>query len=178
MFNENKAVAALAEIVALEYGVHPTVASQIRTAAALRNIGNQQIHQSIINKPCGLTESEFAIVKNHTLLGAEILSDIQGNLGEMARLIALYHHEHWDSKGYWGKHTCELPVYVSIVSVADTYSALICDRPYKNKAWTPEDALYYIKEESGARFAPALAKVFISVVRGDGRAATLFDGRR
>ncbi len=176
MFNENKAVALLAEIVALEYGFYPDVAAQIKTAAILHDVGKQKIPDSILNKPGKLTEREFELIKTHTLLGAEILSTLKGSLGEMARQTALYHHEWWDGNGYWGKRTDELPCYIPIVSVADVFTALVCERPYKN-AWPPEEALDYIQNQTGTQFSPALARVFIPLARNDSRVKALFDGR-
>jgi HD-GYP domain-containing protein (c-di-GMP phosphodiesterase class II) len=69
--NEDKATARLSELLALECGICPPVAGQIRTAAALHDLGKQKIPASILNKPGKLTLKEFEIVKTHTTLGAE-----------------------------------------------------------------------------------------------------------
>lgn len=163
--NEDKAVARLAELVALECGVHPVVAKQIRTATALHDVGKVKISTSILNKPGKLNEQEFEIIKTHTRLGAKILSGIEGGLGAMARLIALYHHEWYDGGGYWGWHTCELPGYVSIAAISDVFTALIRERPYK-AAWPPDEALAYIENQAGRQFSPALVKAFLPLARG------------
>ena len=57
-------------------------------------------------------------MKTHTTLGAELLASMQGGLGEMARVIALYHHEWYDGGGYWGRPMGELPLYVAITGIS------------------------------------------------------------
>jgi putative nucleotidyltransferase with HDIG domain len=175
-FNEEKAVSKLVEIIALEYGASPDEARMIRTAAALHDIGKHKIPKTILNKPGKLTEAEFEIIKTHTGLGAEILENFQGELGEMARVIALYHHERYDGGGYWGKPTEELPFYVSITAISDVFTALVCSRPYK-KPWPPGDALDYINKQAGTQFDPVLVGVFIPLARNDGSIRAVFAGR-
>ena len=175
-FNENKAVAQLAEIVALERGLSPAAARQIRTAAALHDIGKQKIPDSIINKPGKLTPQEFEIIKKHTVLGAKMLGSFQGELGEMARVTALYHHEWHNGCGYWGKCADTLPFYVSIIAIADVFTALMCKRPYKY-AWPIEEVTAYIQNQAGTQFNPALVEFFLTLVREDRRVPVLFDGR-
>jgi putative two-component system response regulator len=164
-YDEAKDVGRLAEIVALHCGVHPAVARQLRTAAPLHDVGKSKIPSDILEKPGKLNQQEYEIMKNHTVIGAELLKSIQGGLGVMARKIALYHHEWYDgSQGYWGKRTDELPFYVSFVAISDVYIALINERSYKH-AWTPEEAVDYIIEQSGAQFNPALVNVFVPLAR-------------
>ena len=175
-FNEEKAVARLAGIVALKCGASSKEADLLRTAAALHDIGKQKIPKRILNKPGKLTAQEFEVVKTHTTLGAEMLTSIQGKLGEMARVIAMYHHERYDGQGYWGKFLYELPHYLQFVTIADIFTALVCGRPYK-EPWPPHDALAYIRSQSGAQFNPLLVDVFIPLAREDDRMSALFEGR-
>jgi response regulator RpfG family c-di-GMP phosphodiesterase len=134
-YNEDKAMAYLTEMLALECGCSSTAARQIRNAAVLHDIGKQKICPSIINKPGKLTAEEYEILKMHTKLGAEMLSVMQGEQGKIAVELALHHHERHDGKGYWCKHTGELPIYVPMTVLADVYVALVSERPYKT-AWT------------------------------------------
>jgi putative nucleotidyltransferase with HDIG domain len=173
-FNEEKAVARLAEIVALECGATPAEARKIRAAAAIHDIGKQKIPAEILNKPGKLTAPEFEIVKTHTTLGAAMLSSIQGEIGAMARLIAEFHHEHYDGHGYWGKSLYEFPYYLQFVSIADVFTALVSERPYKER-WPPRDALEYIRNQSGAMFNPLLVDVFIPLIENDSRARAIFE---
>ena len=172
-FNESKAVGQLAEIVALESGSSAAEAKQISIAAGLHDIGKRKIPADIIAKPGKVTKSEFEIMKTHTTLGAEILKDIQGELGKMARTICEFHHERHDGRGYWGKLMSELPYYVSVTAVADVFTALVCERPYK-RTFSHEEAAAYIQTQSGAMFDPIIAEVFLSLVRNDSRVRNIF----
>ena len=174
-FNEEKAVARLTEIVVLACGAAPAEAKQIRTAAALHDIGKQKIPKYILNKPGKLTEREFEVVKTHTTLGAEMLGSFQGELGEMARVTALYHHERYDGRGYWCKRTNELPLYVAATGISDVFAALVCARPYKQK-WPPQEAIDYISNNAGTQFDPLLVAVFLPLVREDCHVRALFEG--
>lgn len=171
--NEAKTGARMAELLALEYGVPPGEARQIRTAAALRDIGVQKIPADILCKDGKLTAREFGIMKNHTRIGAEMLSDIQGELGEMARLICLHHHERHDGGGYWGKNICILPYYVEIAAIAGLYTSLISARPYR-RAFTPYEARRYIYNGAGTRFGHGLTEIFLQLIT-DERVPALFE---
>ena len=151
----------------MEYGLCPDVANRVSEIATLHDAGKIAVPETILNKPGELTPREFEIVKTHTTAGAELLADMPGELGKMARLCALYHHEHWAGTGYWGKYTDELPIYVSVIAVVDVYTALIHVRPYKH-AWTQQEALDYIASQSGRQFSPVLAGAFLSFMRKRG----------
>jgi putative two-component system response regulator len=175
-FREEKAVARLAEIVALECGTSPAAARQVRTAASLHDIGKLKIPGSIINKPGKLTAREFEVIKTHTVLGAEMLGSFQGKLGEMARVTAMYHHEWYDgSQSYWGKRAAVLPFYVQIAAICDVFTALLYRRPYK-RPWPPEEALAYIQNKAGTQFSPALTDIFLPLARNDDRVWAIFKG--
>jgi putative nucleotidyltransferase with HDIG domain len=173
--NENKAVARLSELLALEMGVSPAKARQIKSAAALHDIGKQRIPPYVLNKPGKLDAHEFEIIKNHTKLGVEMLSSIQGALGEMATMTALYHHE-WHNPsfgGYWGVPTGYLPDYVSIVSICDVAVALVSKRSYK-EPWPPVEVLAYIQNQAGTQFSEELVGVFIPLILNDSRVPAIF----
>ena len=170
-------MARLSEIVALETGISPEKARQIRTAAALHDIGKQKIPESILNKPGKLSAGEFEVMKTHTLLGAEMLTAMKGALGAMAVKIALFHHEFWDGNGYWGVPVSCLPDFVGITSICDVFTALTAVRCYK-AAWPPEDALVYIQNQAGTQFSGELVGVFLPLVRNDSRVADIFTGVR
>ena len=175
-FHEDKAVGMLAEILAIECGVAPAKARQIRIAAYLHDIGKQKL-QHLVNKPSKLTDEEFEQMKTHTTIGAEMLerANLQGELGVMAVNIARWHHESWDGNGYFGKYFCELPYYIELVAIADTFTALVSNtRPYK-EAWSWEDALTHIESLADIRFNPALVAIFVPLVRSDYRVAAIFE---
>jgi HD-GYP domain-containing protein (c-di-GMP phosphodiesterase class II) len=172
--HEDKAVARLSEIVALECGVHHVTAKRIRAAAALHDVGKLKIPGSILNKPGKLTPQEFEVMKTHTALGADMLSSLQGDLGVMAKNICLYHHEHHSGAGYWGKYTDELPAYVPIVSICDVFIALISERVYK-RCWPPHEALDYIQSQAGTRFSYELEYIFRAVINNDSRIPAILE---
>ena len=174
--NEAIIVGRLAEIIALQYGVRPDAARQIRSAATLHDIGKQKIPAEILNKPGKLTAQEFDVIKTHTVLGAEMLTSIQGELGVMARVCCEFHHEWYDGNGYWGRRMGDLPFYVPFVAISDVFTALVTKRVYK-EPWPPLEAMDYIQEKAGTQFDPKLAEVFLWLIRHDGRVKALFDGR-
>lgn len=131
MTSENEMVSLLTEHFALKCGYSPKEAKQIRTAAALHDIGKARIPQTILRKPGKLTPEEFEIMKMHTKYGEKILTPMQGTLGKMARQVALLHHEKFDKSGYWGYDSSELPNYVNIVSICDVTCSLLHERCYK-----------------------------------------------
>lgn len=132
----------------------------IKHSARLHDIGKIAIPDSILLKPGKLTESEFEIIKSHTVLGYELLKDSDSeNLAEGA-VIAYTHHERWDGKGYpRGLAGEDIPLPGRIVSIVDVFDALTSTRSYKAK-WTNEDALAYILDQRGRQFDPNLVDIF------------------
>ena len=174
--SEEKTASLLAEIVALECGEHPKNARQIRTATSLHDIGKLKIPESILFKKGTLDSNEFEIIKTHTVLGAEMLSGIQGEIGTIIRTVCKYHHEWYDgTKSYWGKRASELPGYVPIVSICDVFTALVAKRSYK-EPWPPDEALTYIQNQSGKQFDPTLVTSFISLLNSNNKILTIFLG--
>lgn len=170
---EDEIVSQLSLILAKEWGVFPSVADRLRVAAKIHDVGKQKISDAIVNKPGKLDNAEFQIMKTHTTHGAEILSSVQGDLGIMARTICLYHHEWYDGTGYWGKFSCDLPAYVSIVSICDVFVALLSARTYKI-AWPPKEAIEYISKKAGTQFNPMMVNLFIRLVQHDNSVKSLF----
>ena len=166
-------MAHLAMLIAQAYGVHPAVARQIRTAAALHDVGKLKLPAELLNKPAKLEPHEFEVIKTHTVLGAEMLNSIQGGVGEMARNCCRWHHERFDGSGYWGRRTDDLPFYVPIISICDVAVALLSERPYK-EAWPPNETLEYIKNNAGKQFSPELVEVFLWTIRNDNRVPAIF----
>ena len=173
LFNENKAVGMLSEIISLERGYVPTKARMIRIAAAMHDIGKHKIDSSILNKQGRLNPQEIQQMKNHTWLGAKMLKSIRGELGEMTRLCCFAHHERYDGRGYWNIPANFLPEFLSFVSISDVFTALVVKRPYKS-AWPPGDALDYIQDQAGTQFCPVLVDDFIWLIKNDNRVSAIF----
>jgi len=136
-------------------------ARMIGLAASLHDIGKIGTPDGILLKSGELTSQEFDIIKSHTLIGKEILSNGHFPILEFAQTIALTHHEKWDGTGYpSGLKGDEIPFVGQIVSIADVYDALTHKRPYKS-AWTSEKALEEIEKQSGKQFNPKIVRAFL-----------------
>ncbi|ODN66572.1 HD domain-containing phosphohydrolase [Methylophaga muralis] len=115
-------------------------------AAPMHDIGKIGIPDRILLKPGKLDPDEWEIMKTHTTIGHEILSDSQSKYMHIGAVIALHHHERYDGKGYPNQlQGEEIPLIARVVAVADIYDALVTERPYK-KPWSNEDACKYIKQ--------------------------------
>ena len=100
-------------------------------------------------------------MKTHARIGADILAGHESEILEMARVIALTHHEKWDGSGYpQGLAGEDIPLPGRIVALADVFDALTSVRPYK-KAWDVAAAVDYLNQNSGRHFDPSLVKVFV-----------------
>lgn len=100
-------------------------------------------------------------MRSHAQIGAEIIGEHPSGLLQMARSIALTHHEKWDGSGYPnGLKGEEIPIAGRIVAIADVFDALTSVRPYK-PAWSLEDTLALIQRESGKHFDPHLVELFL-----------------
>ena len=138
---------------------------KIISSARMHDLGKITISDLIVNKQGKLTPEEYEVMKTHALEGERIIDEIIARTGEgeflrNAKLFAGSHHERWDGKGYpRGLKEHDIPLHGRIMAVIDTYDALISERPYK-KAFTHEEAMDIIMENSGAYYDPEIAKVF------------------
>jgi putative two-component system response regulator len=140
----------------------PKKAEEIGFFSSMHDVGKIHIPDAILNKTGKLTEAEFQIVKNHTVVGERIIGD--SIFYAIARQVARHHHERWDGSGYPdGLQGEEIPLPARIVSVVDVYDALTHERPYK-KAWRPEKAIKEIVTLSGKAFDPTVVNAFLTAV--------------
>ena len=143
--------------------------SQTIKAAPLHDIGKIRIPDAILQKPGRLTEDEFDEIKKHSRYGADIMDDILGEVEEsdyleVARQIALYHHERWDGKGYpKGLEGEKIPLCARIMSIADVFDALYEDRVYRKGIRPVKVALSIIDDGLGTQFDPNIAKIFLEM---------------
>lgn len=148
-------------VLALAAGIDEEAANELLLAAQMHDLGKIAIPDSILLKPGRLNDDEFKQMKAHTLIGADILSKPQSQLVALAYSIAITHHEKWDGSGYpKGLKGEEIPLEGRIAAVADVFDALTSERPYK-AAWTVEEAVSLLEEESGKHFDPELVGLFI-----------------
>jgi len=138
------------------------------SSARLHDIGKIAIPDSILNKPGPLTKEEFETMKTHSLEGERIIDKAIKRTGDdeflsNAKTFAVYHHERWDGSGYpYGLKETKIALLGRIMAVIDVYDALVSERPYK-KAFTHEEAVRIIMQDSGRHFDPLIADVFNKV---------------
>jgi putative two-component system response regulator len=143
-------------LLALASGFSESAANDLLHASPMHDVGKIGIPDEILTKPGKLTAEEFEVMKQHPLIGAEILGDSSARLIRLARSVALTHHEKWDGSGYpHGLSGEEIPIEGRIVALADVFDALTSKRPYK-EPWTLERTLTHIREQSGRHFDPTL----------------------
>ena len=156
-------VAEYSKLLGIRLGLDPKDVEYLRIAAMMHDVGKLMISQEILEKPGKLTDEEYEIVKTHTTYGRDLLSNSEGSIMKLAKVIALEHHERWDGKGYpQGISGDQIDVYAQIVSVADVYDALTSERCYK-KAWPPEEARAEIIAQRGKQFAPKVVDAFVDM---------------
>lgn len=139
----------------------------ITTASALHDIGKIGIDDKILNKPGRLTDEEFKIMQNHTIIGASILENMGSyqdeELMKVAYQICRWHHERYDGKGYPdGLKGDEIPISAQVVSLADVYDALVSERVYK-KAYSHEKAIEMIINGECGCFNPILLECLLDI---------------
>lgn len=126
-------VGILALITGISLGYNEKQLKILGIGAILHDIGKAKIDESILNKPTKLSNDEFAIMKNHTVKGYEILKRIPNISAEICN-IALFHHERVDGTGYpYEVRGDAIPEMAKIVSVVDVFDALTSDRAYRSK---------------------------------------------
>jgi putative nucleotidyltransferase with HDIG domain len=149
--------------LARETEVHDgALVAAIAAAALLHDIGKLGIPDHLLHKPAPLTRDEFDRVKQHTILGADILSAVAcaGPLAEIVR----HHHERWDGSGYPDGLSGEaIPLGSRILAIVDCYDALTSDRPYRPEL-SHDLAIAMISERRDSMFDPQIVDVFLRMV--------------
>jgi HD-GYP domain-containing protein (c-di-GMP phosphodiesterase class II) len=150
----------------------------IRLAAMLHDVGKVGIPDRILKKPAKLSDSEYDVMKQHTVLGGRLFIGRTSQLDAMSMDIALGHHEKWNGGGYPGqiddlmapeirmglpKISDEIPLTARIVALADVYDALSSPRCYK-RAWDEDRVFETIQSEAGRHFDPELVAVFFELL--------------
>jgi putative two-component system response regulator len=154
-------LSAFARMLAEAAGYPARLAEEMAVFAPMHDIGKVAIPDNILLAPRKLTETEWEIMKSHSLLGWQLLRDKSILL--TAAEIAYTHHERYDGTGYpQGLHADEIPLSGRIVAIADVYDALRSVRPYKS-AWDHVEAANYILDQSGRHFDPLLVDAFDTV---------------
>lgn len=162
--NHLRRVSNITQILAEKLNYNEEMASSIKMASVMHDVGKIGISDEILLKPAKLTPVEFTAIMKHTTIGYNILKDSKLMLLNMAANIALYHHERYDGLGYpMGKKGGEIPKECEIVAVADVFDALISKRCYKPK-WPVADVIDYFRLNRGTQFAPDVVDALLGSI--------------
>ena len=152
------------QILAREMGLSLEHQKEILYAAPMHDVGKIGIPDSILLKKGPLTPEEFEIMKQHTIIGAQILSGSKHPVLKMAEIMALTHHEKWDGTGYpQGLKGQEIPLEGRICGLADVFEACTSHRVYR-PAMKKEEVLKIIRQGSGKHFDPRIVEAFFDVL--------------
>lgn len=152
-----------AQALSRAVGLPPAQCDLILNTSPLHDIGKVAIPDSILLKPGKLEPAEIEIMKNHTVMGAQMLSGSDSVFLKTAEIIALNHHEKFDGSGYPnGLRGEDIPLIGRICAVCDVFDALTSERPYK-KAWAFNEALAEVRKCAGGHFDPKLSEAFLDI---------------
>ena len=159
-------VASLSKLLGKKINMTPDRIQRLTSAAILHDIGKVNIDLSILDKPGKLTSKEYSLIKKHTEVGSRILSSVPDY--EDISNIVVAHHENYDGSGYPFNLVGDLiPIESRIISIVDSYDAMINDRPYR-KAMSIDKTLKDLKKHSGTQFDPDLLESFIAIIKSNG----------
>jgi HD-GYP domain-containing protein (c-di-GMP phosphodiesterase class II) len=135
----------------------------LKLGALLHDIGKIGVPTEILSKPGPLTDDEFEVMKEHTVIGERIIADVEFLQG--VRPLVLHEHERWDGAGY--PHQLkgeEIPLGARIIFVCDSWHAMTSDRPYR-QALPDEEALRRLRAGAGSQFDPAVVEAFCELMQ-------------
>ncbi|HYN14570.1 MAG TPA: diguanylate cyclase [Terriglobales bacterium] len=159
------AVARFAEAIGHELMLPEDEMIDLVFAARVHDVGKIIIPERILNKPGPLSDDEFALMKKHVLVGAQIVDAIPGR--ERARLMVLHHHERFDGSGYPnGLRGEEIPLGSRIIAAAEAYVDMTTERAYA-AVKTQEEAIAELEAMSGVQFDGMLVRILIRQLKGE-----------
>ncbi len=160
--NHVRRVAEYVSLLGKHYGLSEKEVDMMHLAAPMHDIGKLGIPDGILNKPGKLTETEFQVIKRHSLIGHDMLHGSELEMLNVAAVIAAQHHERYDGTGYpAGLQGEDIHIYARITAIADVFDALGSDRVYK-KAWPLPEIIAYFEQQRGKQFDPGLTDLFLS----------------
>ena len=157
-------VVALTGAVARDMGLDDAATAEVQAAALLHDIGKVAVPDEILNKPGALTDEQWELMREHTVIGERILRAIPG-LGNVARVVR-HEHERWDGGGYPdGLAGEDIPIGSRIIFACDAYHAMTSDRPYR-AAMSHGDAIAELSANAGTQFDRRVVEVLIGQLYG------------
>jgi HD-GYP domain-containing protein (c-di-GMP phosphodiesterase class II) len=161
--DHSRSVVDLVHATADELGIEASRRQELEFAALLHDVGKITIPKEILNKPAGLTDGEFEIMKTHTIEGQFMLDRVGGLLARVGEIVRSC-HERWDGTGYPdGLKGREIPLESRVVFAADAFNAMTTDRPYRD-ALTPMEAMEELRAGAGTQFDPRVVNALCSVI--------------
>jgi HD-GYP domain-containing protein (c-di-GMP phosphodiesterase class II) len=159
----SRRVAGLTVELARAVGLNEEEISHLRRGALLHDLGKIGIPDSILHKPAQLTEAEWTVMRKHPQFAYDMLYPIE--YLRPALDIPYNHHEKWDGTGYpRGTKGEGIPLAARLFAIIDVWDALTSDRPYR-PAWPEQEALTYIREQSGKHFDPRVVELFFKTIK-------------
>ncbi len=153
-----KRVSLYSAVLGRKLGLSEEDIEVLQLASSMHDIGKISIPDRILNKPGKLTDEEFDIMKTHTASGFDILKNTSNNVMKVGAIVARYHHEKFNGKGYFGLKGNEIPKVARIVAVADVFDALSVERVYKD-AWPVDKIMELFKKERNEHFDGELVDI-------------------
>jgi HD-GYP domain-containing protein (c-di-GMP phosphodiesterase class II) len=148
-------------------GFHRSCLSKLGIAALFHDIGKTMVPQDVLNKVGILDVNEWKIIRDHTVMGVRQLSRMPRCNEHVLHslIVAFQHHINLDLSGYPAVPPySSLGLFSRIVRIADTFDAMTTERPYRNKVYSPYEAIRYLVSESGTKFDPILVKAFTRAI--------------
>ena len=179
-------VAAYAEMVAQRLGWSEEEVQNLYYVAMLHDVGKIGVPDAVLNKPFKLTDVEFRLIQNHTIMGAEILKDFK--MFPNVNVGARYHHERYDGKGYpEGLKAESIPIVARIIALVDSYDAMTSNRVYRRRL-SDDVVMQELEKGKGSQWDPDLVDIFLEMIREgsltkewmreDEMAAPIFDSEK
>lgn len=148
-------------VLSRELGMSPSDAEVLSCACQLHDIGKIGLPDGLLMKTGDFTPFEWELLKRHTIIGVEILANLNSPVLHTGEIIAFTHHERWDGSGYpQGIKDEAIPISGRICAIADVFDALTTKRPYKHEI-PISDAFKLMQESAGSLFDPVLIKILL-----------------
>jgi putative nucleotidyltransferase with HDIG domain len=169
-------VTAMALTIGRHMGLPSGDLDALHRAGLLHDIGKIGIPADVLDKPSGLTPDEHDLMRQHTEIGARILTPIAAFASVIP--VVRHHHERWDGSGYPdGLAGTDIPFLARVLTVPDVFDAVTSERPYR-AGLSLAEAVALIRERSGSHFDPAVVEAFVTVMSQEGVVAQIQRARQ
>ena len=156
-------VAAYSELMAQRLGWSEEEIQNTYYVAMLHDVGKIGVPDAVLNKPFKLTDLEFGLIKNHTIMGAEILKDFK--MFPNVDVGAKYHHERYDGKGYpEGLKAESIPLIARVIALVDSYDAMTSNRVYRRRL-DNDIVMKELEKGKGSQWDPELVDIFLELIK-------------